>query len=172
MIYYAGIGSRNCPENIANAIDKISGILAKKGFILRSGGAGGCDEAFEIGCDKFGGKKQIFLPWKNFNNNKSTLYTQPAWAEEVAFYFHPYINQNSKQSIIKLMSRNSMQILGPDNKENEHSKFVVCYTQDGEDSGGTGQALRIAKSFHIPVFNLYHKNSLQDLKRMVTELES
>lgn len=172
MIYYAGIGSRNCPENIANAIEKISGILAKKGFILRSGGAGGCDAAFESGCDKSRGKKQIFLPWKNFNDNKSPLYTQPDWARKVAFDFHPYINENSKHSLIKLMSRNSMQILGPNNKEEEHSKFVVCYTPDGEDSGGTGQALRIARSLNIPVFNLYHKSSLQDLKQIVSELNS
>lgn len=33
-------------------------------------------------------------------------------------------------------------------------RFVVCWTPDGKVVGGTGQALRIAAAYNIPVFNL------------------
>ena len=69
--YYTGIGSRNIPDTYFNLIVVIAEYMAKQGYILRSGGADGSDTAFEIGCDKVNGKKEIYLPWKSFNKNKS-----------------------------------------------------------------------------------------------------
>lgn len=68
---------------------KIGEILAKKNFILRSGGASGADSAFENGCDIQNGKKEIYLPWKNFNNNSSKLYYISDKAKQIAKEFHP-----------------------------------------------------------------------------------
>jgi len=51
VIYYAGIGSRSTPDNVLGIMEKLGIVLAKKGFILRSGGADGADKAFEKGCD-------------------------------------------------------------------------------------------------------------------------
>jgi hypothetical protein len=31
---------------------------------------------------------------------------------------------------------------------------VICYTQGGKLKGGTGQALKIAQKYRVPVFNL------------------
>lgn len=33
------------------------------------------------------------------------------------------------------------------------SDFVICYTKGGKGSGGTGQALRIAKVYNVPIFD-------------------
>jgi hypothetical protein len=33
------------------------------------------------------------------------------------------------------------------------SRFVVCWTADGRATGGTGQAIRIAEAYAVPVFN-------------------
>lgn len=64
--YYTGIGSREAPEHILNYISVAASHMANNNFILRSGGASGSDSAFEFGCDKVNGKKEIYLPWKNF----------------------------------------------------------------------------------------------------------
>ena len=34
-------------------------------------------------------------------------------------------------------------------------KFVVCWTSNGKDKGGTGLAIRLARHHGIRVFNLY-----------------
>lgn len=50
------------------------------------------------------------------------------------------------------MLRNTYQVLGPDLKT--HSEFVLCWTPSGRGEGGTGQAIRIARAYHIPVYDL------------------
>jgi len=50
------------------------------------------------------------------------------------------------------MARNSYQVLGPDLAT--PVDFVWCWTPHGAVIGGTGQALRIAAAYEIPVFNL------------------
>ena len=49
------------------------------------------------------------------------------------------------------MARNSYQVLGYD--LNTPSSFIVCYTKNGKLTGGTAQALKIAKDYNIPIFN-------------------
>lgn len=46
-IYFAGVGSRETPEEIAIKQKKVAKILAAYGIILRSGGADGSDTNFE-----------------------------------------------------------------------------------------------------------------------------
>ena len=70
-MYYTGIGSRDTPKKYLRYMELAATYLAENGLILRSGGADGADTAFEKGCDFVNGKKEIFLPWQNFNNNKS-----------------------------------------------------------------------------------------------------
>ena len=68
----------------------------------------------------------------------------------MAASFHPrwdYLKQGAR----KLHARNSLQLFGKD--MNLASDFVLCWTKDGKGKGGTGQALRIARSYGIPVFD-------------------
>lgn len=53
------------------------------------------------------------------------------------------------------MGRNSYQVLGKDLCL--PCDFILCWTQNGRIEGGTGQALRIARHFKIPVFNFGSK---------------
>ncbi len=72
----------------------------------------------------------------------------------------------------KLHTRNVYQVLGPGLGVVSHetmSKFVVCWTKDGKASGGTGQALRIAAKYDIPIFNLFFDNALEQLEEYLTE---
>ena len=134
--------------------------MAKQGYILRSGGADGSDNAFEIGCDRANGKKEIYLPWKNFNGNKSNLiFDDDIEAINIAKKYHPAYNGLS-QGAKRLIARNGYQVLGKDLKT--PSKYIICYT-DG--TGGTSQALRIAEDIqiNIPIFNLYHYKGPNDV---------
>lgn len=147
---YAGIGSRDCPKDILDIIAKTGYWLAKKDFILRSGGAEGCDKAFEYGCDKAGGQKEIYLPWKGFNNSNSSLVVKDKKAFDIARKYHPNFD-SLRDGAKKLQARNSHQVLGL--SLDSKADFIICYTKNGAGSGGTGQALRIAKEYNIPIFD-------------------
>ena len=165
--YFAGIGSRETPESLIPTIQDLSQKLISLGFVLRSGGASGADSFWENAYDKFDGKKQIYLPWKNFNNNSSTLYEIKDWAVETAEIYHPNWNKLS-ETAKKLHSRNVYQIKGYNDYYDELSEFVICYTPDGKDSGGTAQAIRIARKIGIPVFNLYEPSCENQIDSLLT----
>ena len=61
MKFYTGIGSRNTPVSEQEKITKIAAYLEAIGFVLRSGGADGADQAFERGVKK--PENKIF--WEN-----------------------------------------------------------------------------------------------------------
>ena len=117
---------------------------------MRSGGAEGADLAFEQGADRVNGQKEIYLPWKGFNNSSSDLVVTNQKAFDIAEKYHPYW-KNLKDAAKKLQARNSCQVLGKDLCT--FSDFVICYTKNGQGKGGTGQAIRIAKRMGIDVFD-------------------
>jgi hypothetical protein len=90
--------------------------LARCGGVLRSGGALGADSAFETGCDLVDGSKEIYLPFKSFNNNASDLYQVSEDALYLASTIHPVFNKLSRVAKL-LVARNMYQILG----ENLHT---------------------------------------------------
>lgn len=183
---YAGIGSRSINKETAQKQVFIAFVLALHGLKLRSGGAGGSDTAFEFGAklaydflvsrypDSFTGGQydrvmEIFLPWPSFNyrNAQSPGYTSniPHEAFNLAKLHHPQ-KEGLQGSTLKFMARNCMQALGSD--LGDPSRFILCYTPDGVNegnkttnkTGGTGQAIRVASSQSINVYNL--NNADQD----------
>lgn len=167
--FYAGIGSRNTPDSIEPYIEEITKYLNIAGYTLRSGGAPGADSTFE----KYATIKEIYLPWKNFNENKSGLFLNSMdqnlvqKAKDIAKMYHPFWIHLSEAGK-KLMTRNTFQILGIDLKT--PVDFVVCWTQEGRMKGGTGQALRISKSLDIPIFNLYNNEIFYKIKNHILSI--
>ena len=151
MLYYTGIGSRETPNEILILFENIGYYLGQKCFILRSGHAIGADQAFENGADKGNFPKEIYLPWSNFEGSDSSLIVNNPKAFEIAEEFHTYWH-NLKDGAKKLQARNSHQVLGKD--LNTPSNFVICWTKNGKDLGGTAQAIRIARYYEIPIFNV------------------
>lgn len=147
MKTYAGIGSRQAPADVCAFLTRVALRLQSHGYVLRSGGAEGADKAFEAGA---GNAKEIFLPWKGFNENRSPLYMDNPKAMEIAEKLHPAWDKLSPAAK-KMMARNAHQILGKD--LNNPVRFVVCWTPNGTGSGGTGQAIRHARSLQIPVID-------------------
>lgn len=167
---YTGIGSRKTPDDILDLMTRIAVVMDARGWTLRSGAADRADEAF----DRCVQRAEIYLPWPHFEQNEKRRHPLPAdspefivrpqptpMAEEIAARFHPMWHK-VKRGGQKLHARNVHQILGMDCKS--PSAMVVCWTPDGStgittpETGGTGQALRIALHHGVPIFNLQRKD--------------
>jgi hypothetical protein len=139
---YAGIGARATPPDVLQRMQGIGLMLAMSGWKLRSGGAHGADLAFEVGSSSAGVKPEIFVALNASRN--------PAWFNHASKY-HPKWDSLSRGAQ-QLHARNSAIVLGADLQT--PVRFIVCWTPGGAVTGGTGQALRIAADYSIPVFNL------------------
>lgn len=160
-LFYTGVGSRSTPPDVLAYMEHVGEALAKLGWTLRSGGADGADSAFERGA--FRGMDpvllepwpEIFLPWEGFNGRPvgpDFLNPQPE-AFEIAADYHPAWLRLSRGAKA-LHARNVHQILGPDVTKPRLSTFVLCWTPGGKGGGGTGQAIRVAKGYGVPVVDL------------------
>ena len=157
MIYYTGIGSRKTPQDIQRKMTQIAEKLSSFYYILRSGHAEGADFAFEVGANL----KEIYLPWGGFRGKKADgiSYIVPPLNKILVDRYHPRPKSLTKRSFY-LISRNSYQILGKDLIT--PSQFLLCWTPEGKEVGGTAQAMRIAKDYGIPVFNFGDAKGFQD----------
>ncbi len=169
---FTGIGSRITPIPVINQMVEISTILCSNEWVLRSGGADGADSAFERGCDAVNGVKEIYLPCKGFNGNSSNLYIVTNEALDLAEQYHPHwsaLNPFAK----RLMARNGYQVLGQELYD--PTSFVVYWTPDGVElgkettkhTGGTGQAIRVASAYNVPVFNLARPSRFEQLLEFI-----
>ena len=154
---YTGIGSRKTPQDIIYQMEDIAKYLCSSGYTLRSGGAQGADAAFERGADEACSRKEIFLPSDEI----------PDEAFEIAALHHPTWG-GLPPFVKRLHSRNVQQVLGKN--LDLQSKFVICWTPDGAESvttketGGTGQAIRIANAYNVPVYNLANEGRFDEIK--------
>lgn len=152
MPSFAGIGSRQTPDQMLRHMTVLGERYAKDGWTLHSGGAQGADAAFESGCDFAGGSKMIFLPWKGFNKHPSPYFEPPRESFALAETLHPawqVLSYGAK----KLHARNCQQILGL-NLDSPVS-LVLCWTDPANKFGGTLTAMKLASSRGIRVVNLF-----------------
>jgi hypothetical protein len=163
---YAGIGSRDTPAEVVALMESLAARLAREGWVLRTGMSPGADQAFYRGSRAGLGRAELYLPWPSFEadarrggegEDVRVLPRPSKEAHELAARFHPSwgaIPPEARQ----LLARDSHQVLGADLAT--PARFVVCFTEDasldgsGPQSGGTGQALRIAHHHGVAVFNL------------------
>jgi len=146
MKYYAGIGSRSTPPHILEYMTKAAGHLEKMGYILRSGGAEGADKAFENGVKDFL-NKEILRP-KHSNSS----------AELLASTIHPMWSACNEYAR-GLHGRNCQIILGKN--LDTPVEFVICWTLDGIQRGGTRTGLVLASQRGIPTFNLANPDEIE-----------
>ncbi len=157
MIWYAGIGSRQTPSDALSSMQRAATALAKANIGVRTGGAKGADQAFFDGWKKVGNKSliEVFIPYNGFRGfcyDKKNCFGPPTKeARLMAKEFHPYWSKLGDRGR-DFHARNCYQVMGYN--LNNPANFILCYTPNGKIIGGTGQALRLAKEFNIPVFNL------------------
>ena len=155
MLYYTGVGSRKTPKEILFIMKSFAIKAAEKGFILRSGGAVGADNAFERGCYSVKGIRNIY--YADHCTPKAMI---------IASKFHPTWNKCSVYAKM-LHGRNALQVLGDDLII--PSKFLICWTPDGCMShnertiktGGTGTAISIAEYYNVPIYNLKNESCMK-----------
>lgn len=165
LMIYTGIGARATAPAICELMYELAKVLGERGFILRSGGAEGADTAFAQGARAVAGTRQIFLPWKNFNGvYDGIVVPDNPKITAIASQYHPNWS-NLSDPVKKLHSRNVPQVLGLDLETK--SDFVVCYTPNGSGYGGTGQALRIARAYKIPVYDLGHMSEVKKVQEFL-----
>lgn len=153
---YAGIGSRETPKDILDLMYLIGYFMALEGHECATGACIGPDQAFANGAIAAGGIVHINLPWwsyeqawvKSLPQNKVSI--RVINDTDVAAYqsvdtFHP-APQRLKQSVRKLHARNYLIL--------QTTQKVICYTNKGLVTGGTGQGIRIAKQFGQIIHNL------------------
>lgn len=174
MFAWTGIGARETPQEIFDLMIEISLYMNDWNWILRSGGAAGADTAFEMGTNK----KEIYLPWKNFRDNPSSLYlfsssvnsgSAIAMAEKVWDLRYKAGNVKVKWNSLKdvtkkFMIRNIFQIFGAE--VNNLSRMIFCWTKDGEASGGTGMAIFTAEMFNKAQYNKVEKG-IREIKHQI-----
>lgn len=166
--HYAGIGSRETPKDILHLMTAIATRLAADGWTLRSGHADGADLAFEVGAGK---DCEIYLPKITFNGHypiQGRKFAAPTLAAvELASQHHPAWERCNEWARL-LHGRNMHQVLGYD--LNDPVRFVICWApldNEGKPRGGTAQAIRLADSRNIPVFNLINAEHRERLTRFV-----
>ena len=148
---YAGIGARATPEHILDEMQDIAGELEEQGYILRTGGAAGADDAFMAGVSNTD-NVELYLPWQGYNNFQSVNDRPTTGAYEIAWRYHGNWAACTP-GVRKMHARNANIVLGKDLKS--PVDFILCYTEGGKAQGGTGMAIRIAEGEAlIPVFDL------------------
>lgn len=156
---YAGIGARGTPPHIMEVEFELGKILAKEGWVLRSGRAAGSDMAFEDGCLKGKGEMEIYLPYPKFNGAPKD---DPRYIANITNEMQALASTvvphwgNCNGAARKFHSRNCCQILGRD--LDDPVNMVLCWTINGDVVGGTATGIRLAQRMAIPVFNLGFKS--------------
>jgi len=141
---YAGIGSRETPQNILNEMTAFAKEAEAMGYILNTGVTfkgkeEGADAAFSKGTTK----KNLFAPEKATEK-------EVAIAKEI----HPKPSALSPGAM-KLMARNTNQVFGAN--LNTPVDFVLFYAKETRGirpEGGTGQAVQMARMKNIPTINM------------------
>lgn len=173
------VGSRGITANESFFAIKLSMVLAFMGYKSFSGAANGIDTSAEFGAklahdllinklnlssNGYSDVMRIYLPWNGFSGRKVDLqngYLVPSHPDARSIAQSHYSAwEYSYDSVKNLMTRNVHQVLN-DNLQDKVN-FVICQTPDGvtdgdlttSKTGGTGQAIRIAKTYHVPVFNI------------------
>ena len=151
---YAGIEARATPASVLADMKVIAAWLTRTGWHLSSGGADGADSAFAAGAPAE--QRTIWLPWRGYNGLRGPdcRVLSPAAllsCVEIAAPLHPAWDRCSP-AVRKLHARNAALLLGE--ALDRSVDAVVCWSERGAVTGGTGMAIRIAEARGIPVLNL------------------
>jgi hypothetical protein len=174
---YAGIGSRQTPQEVLNKMTEVAKYLDGLGYTLQTGftfkdkntglDEEGADKAFSDGAQN----KILFGPSgirKTINGETSVDTYNPnvtTKSTDVVKEVHPAPEKLSPGAL-KLMARNTNQIFGKN--LDSTVDFVIFYAPETNNplrpKGGTGQAVEMARRKGIPTINLANSNWREELK--------
>lgn len=169
---YAGVGARKTPPAVLHSMREMARELATLGWHLRTGGATGADSAFAHAVPA--GQRTVFVPWRGYNGwdaaaNQGVPLCRVLGAGEIrtlrkaAATHHPAWERCSER-VRDLHARNVAVVLGAD--MGQAVDAMVCWTDRGRVSGGTGMAIRLARHQGIPVLNLAETDPREAMRRL------
>ena len=164
-LVYAGVGSRQTPEDVLAVMKSFAQVMALRGWTLRSGAAKGADSAFESGSQL----KEIFLPFKGFNGSDAPHHELQPRCFEIASRVHPAWS-SCTDFAKRAHARNVYQVFGV--TLDCPVAMVVCWTPDGSldamhHTGGTRTATVLAQQAKIPVFNLANTDHMEQVRNFL-----
>lgn len=174
----ACIGSRELSWEELSVCKRLGRVISLNGGEIHSGNAPGADQAFAQGGNEVNPESvHLHLPWPSFEKDKIVrgnhvhlLESHPAGEEKlrsVAARFHPVWPRLS-QGARKLHTRN-VSILFPGIRE--RVDLVLAWPSNRPGGGGTGQGLRIAEGYGIPIEDLHHAYG-ETPRTVLTQFES
>lgn len=168
MKTFTGIGSRSTPEHVQLAMITITRkLVGRHGYEVRSGGARGADQAFSDGSWHGGRPPRLYLPWPEYE--QQAFGDRREWpglkhptneAMEIAERWHPRWDDLAPRERL-LHGRNTHCVLGEDCES--PSRFLICWTLEGQIRGGTAQGIRVAEAYEVPVYNLAIESDIRAL---------
>ena len=182
---YAGIGSRQTPQEVLDKMTEVAKYLDGLGYTLQTGftfknketnlDEEGADKAFSDGSKNkilfgpYGIRKTVKGIVSADKYNEAVTEKSSAIVKEI----HPAPDRLTPGAI-KLMARNTNQIFG---KElNSTVDFVLFYAEETSNplrpKGGTGQAVEMARRKGIPTINMANTNWKQQLKAAISNKDT
>lgn len=162
-------GDKDTPPDVLNKVKELARWLESQGFTIRVGGDGPFEEAAEMAVNK----KELLLPWKDFNNKTSNTTFSIERAHHIAKLFHSAY-ENMKKGIQGILAKNARLLMGQ--KMMSPATLLVTWTPDGvEDgrnvtvqSGFSGHSVKIASAARVPVFNLAKPDAESRIRNFVS----
>lgn len=154
--YYTGIGSRRgVPDDILQLMTDTAKYLRKQGYDLRSGDAISSDQAFSIGATDSDGicHGDIYVPKLKKDCPHGILLTDLEQFKVIAEQCCDHFNRIKKGYSRDCHLRNIPQCIGADVKNPIKSKFMLCWTPNGEKVGGSATTINCCEFYDIPYFN-------------------
>lgn len=169
---YAFTANNDIPEEVMSRICDIMRDLERRGYTLRTGGMEGPEDTAEKAVEK----KEIHLPWKDFNEKKSKFTWTSERAMAVAKMFHPAFD-SMKKGVQIFLAKNARLVLG--NKVDSPALFLLTWTEDGAESarektartGFSGHPISIASALRIPIFNFGREGSFDRFDHYLSTLD-
>jgi len=171
---YAVTGNRDMPAHLVTKMIELVKKLEGLGYTLRTGGLEGIEEAVENAA-MIETKKEVILPFRDFNQKKSKFTYVSDRAHAVAKLFFPSYDTIKKGAQL-FLAKNARLVMG--NNMVSPALFLLCWTEDGVEAardrtmrtGFTGHPIAIASTIGIPVFNLGNPSAEQRLSLYLESL--
>lgn len=162
-------GNEQPPPAVMAVLQRLVPELENRGFIIRSGGMRGIEDAVE----GLARNIEVHLPWKGFDQKESKFTFTTDEAKEFAKRHHPTWS-SLKPVMQSFFAKNVRLVLGKDLRS--PTQIVIIWSDDGVEcvrertarTGMAGHTLSIAAELKIPVFNLHRPDAEQRIMQYLS----
>lgn len=174
---FAGIGPRETPASVCNDMAAMGNLFAKLGWYGCSGFGEGADQAWLSQIPQQ--QQEVWLPWSTYNGASMTrdphkrfrLLVPTGRIEQVAKTFYANDWGKATQGIRLLMMRNVAIMMS--NTLDAPVDLVAYWQSEAKEHdpfGGTNHAIKVAKHFGIPCFNIRKQEDVDAMSVFVESL--